>query len=334
MAEFAYGEIKKLIGVINQTTDHEIKDGISYYGDNLIGLLMFLKSRNYNIGEECADAAEALFETINKEHFFEQTIEKMFKRDCIDAQDVNEILDMVKSETNEYQRGKFNHALLNFKDDIAKMTPEAKSAVSGFLCAELEKYLKKGALTGDEINNLEIAADVCKYFPDDKIITLLQKILPLNLCNVNYYAIETLLNAGLKIGEDTVVRMANDLEYADMTYDLLKRHNQLDYFPKDLTAPEYLAKSNMVNWLAYPTELGKTPDEIELLGDVDADGEKYYIFKYKSDSDTLSDDLKNQWLIGWASNGGGTFSNFDKLSDYEKKDIDKTLKVIKKKLLK
>jgi hypothetical protein len=72
---------------------------------------------------------------------------------------------------------------------------------------------------------------------------------------------------------------------------------------------------------------------IELLGDVKVKGEIYFIFKYKSDRDNLCDDLQDQWLIGWSSTDGGTFSNFDKLSLYEQKNLKKTLKVIKKKWL-
>jgi len=97
-------------------------------------------------------------------------------------------------------------------------------------------------------------------------------------------------------------------------------------------AQEYLAKSNMVRWLVYPTELGKYPDRIELLGKVKKK-EEYYIFRFSSDSENLGDELKGKWLIGWASDEGGTFSNFDLYESYEKKTVEKTLKFIKKKLL-
>ena len=52
-----------------------------------------------------------------------------------------------------------------------------------------------------------------------------------------------------------------------------------------------------------------------------------------SDSNNLGDDRKNQWLIGWSNDEGGTFSDFDLYSDFEKKTIEKTLKNIKKRLL-
>ena len=117
-----------------------------------------------------------------------------------------------------------------------------------------------------------------------------------------------------------------------MTYELLKDHSLTSLFPTELSTPEYLAKSDMVHWLIYPTELGKQPDQIEYLGKVKKK-EEYYIFRYISDSDTLGDDLKGKWLIGWSATEGNTFSNFDLYSDFEKKTLEKTLKYIKKKLL-
>ena len=91
----------------------------------------------------------------------------------------------------------------------------------------------------------------------------------------------------------------------------------------------------MVHWLMYPTELGKEPDEIEYIGKITYlfKKEVYYVFKYRSNSDTLDDNLKNKWLIGWSSEDGGTFSNFDEYALYEKNTIDATLKNIKKKLI-
>ena len=118
-----------------------------------------------------------------------------------------------------------------------------------------------------------------------------------------------------------------------MTYHLLEQHNMTDRFPAELRDPAYLAKSNMVRWLTYPTELGKEPDGIELLGVTKKKGETFHVFRFKSDSDNLGNDLKGVWLIGWSGSDGGTFSNFDKYADYEKKTPEKTVKYIRRKLL-
>ena len=117
-----------------------------------------------------------------------------------------------------------------------------------------------------------------------------------------------------------------------MTYAILKMHGKTHLFPAELATEEYLAKSDLVHWLTYPTELGKEPDQIEYLGKVKKK-EIYHVFRYKSDSDNLGEDLQGKWLIGWSNNEGGTFSNFDLYSDFEQKTVEKTLKVIKRKLL-
>ena len=140
------------------------------------------------------------------------------------------------------------------------------------------------------------------------------------------------MNAEQTIPANIIIALANDIVYADMTYAILKQYGLQSLFPAELSTPEYLAKSDLVHWLTYPTELGKQPDEIEYLGKVKKK-EEYYIFRYISDSDNLGDDLKNQWLIGWSNDEGGTFSNFDLYSDFEQKTIEKTLKNIKKRLL-
>ena len=102
-------------------------------------------------------------------------------------------------------------------------------------------------------------------------------------------------------------------------------------FPAELSTPEYLAKSDLVHWLTYPTELGKQPDQIEYLGKVKKKNITFsVIYPIVITWEMIE---KNQWLIGWSNDEGGTFSNFDLYSDFEQKTIEKTLKNIKKRLL-
>ena len=61
--------------------------------------------------------------------------------------------------------------------------------------------------------------------------------------------------------------------------------------------------------------------------------EVFQIFKYRSASENLNEELRNRWLIGWSSNRDGTFSNFDPYDEYEKETVEKTLKNIKRKLI-
>ena len=329
---FIFYEMKKLIDLIPKTSDYKMKDEIFGYSDKLMGFFMLIKEQKCNVSEENLQIIRNFTVTVADAQVPETAINKMFNFDKIEKSDAVNVLDIVKPLTNEFQRGKFYHGLLNYKEKTDKITDAAKNEIAEYICEEFERYLKKkDSLTKDEINNLEIASDVCKQFINNKTIVLLKKILFLKHNNIRYYAVETLLLNKQEIHADIVAEMAADLIYADLTYSLLKRYGLSSLFPKELSNPEYLAKSDMVHWLDYPTELGKTPDAIELIGNVKLKGDLYYIFKYKSDSDTLGGDLKNEWLIGWSSNNGGTFSHFDKLSLFEHKNPKKTLKNIRKK---
>lgn len=132
-----------------------------------------------------------------------------------------------------------------------------------------------------------------------------------------------------------ILTLAQDLRYAKLVYEMLKESDALEQFPESCAAPEYLAKSDLVHWLTYPTELGKAPEEIEYIGKITyrLKRDVYYVFKFRSDSDTLDETMKNKWLIGWSSEEGGTFSNFEEYALFEKETVDATLKSIKKKLL-
>ena len=175
---------------------------------------------------------------------------------------------------------------------------------------------------------------MCKYFIDERLLALLEKIMSIKINRIRYYALETLLGYEKDVSTQVIAELAEDLTYAELTYCLLQKYGKENLFPKEYSTPEYLAKSDLVHWLTYPTELNKEPDDIQLLGTVNVRKELFHIFKYKSDSKNLSEDLQNEYLIGWSGNEGGTFSNFDKLSDFQKKTNEKTLKYIAKKLLK
>lgn len=331
MRDFLFEEIGILTDLIPTAPDYKTKDAMFYYNDKLLGLFIF--TNNGDLTDDKLKKINDLVKTVAKYQVPESAISEMFKLEKITAEDAKKVVEIAMSITDEYQRGMFFQGLLNNKDDIHKFTDDAKTEIANYISSELERYLQKESLSKDEINALEFASDICQYFINDKIISLLTQMLHLPYGNIRYYSMTTLISCNQNIPPEVVVELAHDLTYAELTYTLLSAHNLENMFPKEFAEPEYLAKSDLAHWLTYPTELGKLPDEMVLLGDIKAKGSKYYIFKYKSNSDNLSEDLKNEWLIGWSNLGGGTFSNFDRLCDYEQKNLEKTLKMIKKKLL-
>lgn len=331
LAAFAFEEISKLIELIPTLQTYKEKDEAFGYKDALLRIVMMCYSSPAEIDEMNLNNIKTLMALVDKESFVENAIDNIFKNNQNDKETVNQLLASVIPLKDEFQKGQIYQGLLHYQDGISKLPLDSKMLFADYISSELKRYLDT-PLDDTIVNNLEFACDVAKYFINDTIISLLNDILKLEQNNVSFYAVATLLNADQTVPSNVIESLANDIVYANMTYGILKQYGLQSLFPAELSNSEYLAKSDLVHWLTYPTELGKKPDQIEYLGKVKKK-EEYYIFRYMSDSDNLEDDRKNQWLIGWSNDEGGTFSDFDLYSVFEKETIEKTLKNIKKRLL-
>ena len=331
LAEFTFKEIEELIFLIPTVKSYKEKDGIFDYEDGLIGLVMACHSSPTQISKENINNVNILVDLVDKERFVENAITDIFEKNINDKSTIEKLVSLLLPLEDEFQKGQLYQGLAHYRNNISQLPLESKDVLSDYINAEMKRYID-GQLDEVIIANLEFACDVAKYFINDAIITRLYESLKLNNNNISFYALGSLLEAKCNVPVNVIVALANDLVYGDMTYSLLNKYGKKDMFPVELANEEYLAKSDLVHWLTYPTELGQAPDEIEFVGKI-RKKEDYYIFKFKSNSDTLSDDLKDKWLIGWANNEGGTFSNFDLYENFEQKTIEKTLKRIKKRLL-
>ena len=332
---YAYSEVEAITSAISNTASYKDKDLLFACEDLILGLIMHLCASPAEIPPKQFAKIEELVALVAKERYIETALNALFEQQTIAEDDIGKVLALVNQTEDEYQRGVLYSGLVHYKDSISKITDAGKALISAHITAEWQRYLALGQLTEDHLNNLELSADISQYFTTDALADALQKILLLGHNNVNYYAADTLLSAGQAVAADIIASLAKDLGYADLTYAMLAKHGKQDLFPQEYTNAEYLAKSDMVHWLMYPTELGKVPDAIEYVGKITYlfKKEVYYVFKFRSDSDTLGADLKNKWLIGWSSEDGGTFSNFDEYARFEKNTVAATLKNIKKKLL-
>ncbi len=333
LVNFAIEEVKKLTAEIPVATTYKQKDEMFGYCDALFTLIALSDAEKSLITEEQTNVIHELISINDRERTLENAVSNAFEVETPDEPEVRAAIKITESVTEPYRRGLFFYGLHHYADNLDRATDAAKNAIAEFTVKEFNALLSKQDLIDDESNYLEYAADVCKHYFTDEIGDALERVMAKCDNNVRYYAVDTLLSHKRNVTAEAVDKLARDLSYADITYSMLKKYGKLDLFPKDCLDAEYLALSNMVRWLEYPTELGKRPDKIELLGKAKKHGEEYRIYKYMTDSDNLSDDLHNIWLVGWANRNGRTFSTFDKLSDYEKKTPEKTLKYIVKKLI-
>lgn len=331
LSDFAFGEVRHLIDLLPTVTSYKEKDAIFGYEDMLLTLVMLCHKSPAEIPEEHLASIRTLIDLVDRERFLENAIDGIFKEGRNDETAVRQLLSMVIPLKDEFQKGQIYQGLLHYQAETQRLPEASKQLFADYIASEIKRYLSSAS---DEAiaNNLEFACDVARYFMNDTLISLLYDVLKLEKNNISYYAVASLLDAHRSVPQEIISALAHDLVHAELTYLLLKKHGLLSMFPEDLNAPEYLAKSNLVHWLIYPTELGKEPDRIEFLGKVKKK-EVYYVFRFTSDSDNLGEDLKEKWLIGWSSEEGGTFSNFDLYEAFEQKTPEKTLKAIKKRLL-
>ena len=334
ITDLAYEELKTLPELIENAENYKQKCSLFDYENALLGFITLATAYVGELPQEKLDLVKTVVDIVKRESFLENAVDDLFEKEEITAADMQDLINTVSDISDTYQRGMLYNGLLEYKDRIEKMSDEAWKMMADYISSELDSYLSRGKeLNEDEIGALEVACDVSKYFINDSIAAKLSKAMKLGYGNVNYYALSTLVESKYDVSAEAVDAIAHDLEYACLAYSKLEEYGKDDLFPAECSDPIYLAKSDMVHWLTYPTELGKQPDEIEFLGQVKAKKELYFIFRFKSDSDTIGEELKNEWLIGWSSKDGGTFSNFDLYEDYEKRTVEKTVKHIKRKLI-
>lgn len=330
-SDFLFGEIENLTLLIPTVQSYKEKDFLFEYEDCLIGAVMACYPSADEIPESKRHSADLLISLVEKERFLENMIDEIFTKKNHDAENVKYMLSMTGLAKEEYHKGKLYQGLLHYQRDILKLPEESRRLIGEHIREEMTRYLDN-PLTSDIEMNLELICDICRYFDKDIFVELLKKALWVGNIHIRFYATATMLTFSCPVSEGILRSLAEDIEYAKLTYDLLKRYRMEKRFPADLANAEYLAQSDLVRWLTYPTELGQAPDDIEYIGKI-RKGEVFYVFRFRSESETLDERTRGKWLVGWSGSKGSTFSTFDLYDDYKQITVDKTLKSIKKNLL-
>ncbi|MBE6651781.1 MAG: hypothetical protein E7610_00015 [Ruminococcaceae bacterium] len=340
LAIFAVSEMENVPALLDNAANYREKDEIFGLVESLMNLVMISFDSPAAVPADKLEMLRGVVERCDRERFLERAIDECFEGKP-DASDMERILCMAAPLKDEFHKGQLWQGLLHYKGQVRVLNRDAKAVLVRYAVSELNRYAEEranGTITKDGYNNLEFICDTARDILDDtsadsELVALIAALFDLNDPAVSYYALSTLLAVGKTVPDGVISALAENLEYADRVYHVLKQYGMAGRFPAELCDPIYLAKSDLVQWLTYPTELGKQPDEIEYLGQAKKKGEIYHIFRYKSDSDNLDKESKGIWLIGWANDEGGTFSNFDKYADFEQKTPEKTVKYIRRKLL-
>lgn len=146
------------------------------------------------------------------------------------------------------------------------------------------------------------------------------------------FAILGRVRRGLAVPASAIAFAARYAEARFWLYVELRSLGQLPLFPRDLLNQRALAEAEMAHWLAYPTELGREPDDIETMGTVElhaGDGEPadLYVLRFRTSGDHWAAD--SGWMAGVAGPyprseqpvAPGLGATFSKLERWELRDL-------------
>jgi hypothetical protein len=171
-----------------------------------------------------------------------------------------------------------------------------------------------------------LVLDILGYFSSPEVEAELRQALHYGDPKLKLFAVVSLLRLGKQVEPRYVFEVAANADMRNWLHDRLEELGRLDLFPPALRTQEALAESNMVSWLTYPTELGREPDEIELMKVESFDSGRpdgvldYYIFRFRTYPPHWA--AKNGWMAGVAGpflrkeaptthSYGDTFSKFE-----------------------
>lgn len=220
--------------------------------------------------------------------------------------------------------------LLNNDPNGVFLTEEQKNGIINSIEDKLPKiynFLKNNTDIPREVYTaLEIILDVSCGFMSEEISKNIKAFSSLgNLDEMSkLFLIKTSLINGIEFNKDFINDLVNKDLYVSRLYGILKKIDKIEEFPKEFLIQEKFAKSHMIDWLIYPTELGQEPNTIELAGTFEEDDEIFYVYKFTSEQDSFAQNGVMVGVTGGYSkdknsleNSGFTFSQFETMeNDY------------------
>lgn len=169
-----------------------------------------------------------------------------------------------------------------------------------------------------------IALDVLGHVGTAESVAELTRALEYRDPRLKHFAVAGLIRSEVEVPPKEIEVVASSSEMRKWLFRELQEQDLRRLFPEEFANQEALAESEMVDWLTFPSELGRVPDEIELMEVVSDDyiegAVDYYLFRFRTAPPHGSAD--QGWLAGVAGPFlrkdspsvvayGGTFSSFE-----------------------
>jgi hypothetical protein len=178
---------------------------------------------------------------------------------------------------------------------------------------------------GEVREDAGLVLDLMGYFPSADVEATLDDASRLQDARLAGFAVGSLLRLRGSVEAAVLERVAANPQMRDWLFDELGRQGKRQLFPAQWATQKAFAEADMVSWLIYPTELGRAPDEIELMKVVSEDFGPpdgvmdWYLFRFRTKPPHWS--AKDGWMAGIAGpfkrseepstrSYGDTFSTF------------------------
>lgn len=220
---------------------------------------------------------------------------------------------------------KFNYFDAEMKDRMINATKRKLK--------DMLNYLKTQNINPLVYDDLEVIIDMSCYLKDKEISSIIDEIDNLGKNgNADIFITKYKAINNMKISEEKLNMLKQDPERLWLLYRIMEKLNINNIYLKDVSQ-ESIAKSNMIMWLKYPTELGDNPDKIELLGEFIYNNTRCFAYKFSKKDFKISGDLlgvSGGFPIDKISSitTGYTFSKFEKVSDDWQKQSNELVEFI------
>lgn len=220
---------------------------------------------------------------------------------------------------------KFNYFDDDMKDRIINATKRKLK--------DILNYLKKQNINSLVYEDLEVIVDMSCYLNDEEISNIIDEIDHLGKNeNADIFIMKYKIINNMKISDKKLKMLKQDSERLWLLYSIMEELNINNVYLNDVSQ-ESIAKSNMIKWLKYPTELGGNPDKIELLGEFIYNNTKCFAYKFSKNNFKISGDLlgvSGGFPLDKISSitSGYTFSKFENVSDDWEKQSNELVEFI------
>jgi len=196
--------------------------------------------------------------------------------------------DLVDEESLGEYKSQIVRNILKMVDKVANYTFKNGSIWDDAKYLELRK-------------NAGIYFDLAGYIKAPEITAALKRLMNIKDIKLKMFAAISLLRHECEPEKEDIMDIAANSETRNWFYNALVKMGRSEIYPEEYRNQKSFAESNMVEWLVYPTELGRMPDEIELMNVFDIDEKEYYLFRFRCQS---SEHWKEK---GWMAGVAGPF---------------------------